>query len=431
MHLNTIRTPSPIANMAPATAPEGLSDTARDEARFATLLRQNQAAAAQARATPPAPHPEAAPRPAHGGKSSPSGGTKDADSAAPESPPDTPASRSASARESDNTPAADATQRARQAQAPDDAEASPPKKGSARGVHDDQPAPIANAGADPAVPDANPWLAPLQLTGRVPIDPATPNGNPSAGSGDAAASNSDALSQASSAADLRASREHAAMLKADAQDAAALVDPGAAADADAKVAGFAATLVEQLEAAKGDAPRTAVEGAKPGTAVLAMTATPTGAATANPLAATPTLTLATPVDSPDFAQALGVQLSVLARDGVQHAELHLNPADMGPVSVHIVMQGTQAHIDFGADLAATRQAIENGLPGLAGAMRDAGFTLAGGGVSQHSSHRDDGNGTHGSAPRRVDGREGGRGDDMSAGHVRRHTVRAGGVDLYA
>jgi flagellar hook-length control protein FliK len=431
MHLNTIQNPSPTPKSAPPTALEGLSDTARDEARFATLLRQNQAAAAQARATPPAPRPEAAPRPEHEGQSSQSGGTKNADSAPAESKPDAPTARSASARESD-TRAADATQRPRQAQAPDDAEARPPKKGSTRATRDDQPASTANTGADPAAPDANPWLAALQFTGRVPTDPATANGGTSAGASDAAASNADVLSQASSAAGQRASREHAAMLKADAQDAAALVDPRAAADADAKVAGFAATLVEQLEAAKGDAPHSAaVEGAKPGTAVLAMTSTPTGATGANPLAATPTLTLATPVDSPDFAQALGVQLSVLAKDGVQRAELHLNPADMGPVSVHIVMQGTQAHIDFGADLAATRQAIENGLPGLAGAMRDAGFTLAGGGVSQHSSHRDDGNGSNGSARRRVDGRDGGHGDGASAGHVRRHTVRAGGVDLYA
>ena len=53
---------------------------------------------------------------------------------------------------------------------------------------------------------------------------------------------------------------------------------------------------------------------------------------------------------------------------------------MGPVSVQIVMDGTQARIDFGADLAATRHTIEAGLPELASALRDAGFTLVGGGV---------------------------------------------------
>jgi flagellar hook-length control protein FliK len=138
------------------------------------------------------------------------------------------------------------------------------------------------------------------------------------------------------------------------------------------------------------------------------------------------------VGSPEFPQELGVQLSVLARDGVQEAELHLNPAEMGPVSVQIVMDGTQARIDFGADVAATRQAIEAGLPELASALRDAGFTLAGGGVSQHAGGRQgsegDGARRDGAAPRgklsSIDG-----GD--SASRVVRTRVRAGGVDVYA
>ena len=72
---------------------------------------------------------------------------------------------------------------------------------------------------------------------------------------------------------------------------------------------------------------------------------------------------------------------------MQQAELHLNPAEMGPVSIHISLDGTAARVDFGADVAATREAIERGLPELASALRDAGFTLAGGGVSQHAGGR--------------------------------------------
>ena len=149
----------------------------------------------------------------------------------------------------------------------------------------------------------------------------------------------------------------------------------------------------------------------------------------------PTLvSLPTPVDAPDFAQALGVQLSVLTRDGVQSAELHLNPADMGPVSVQIVMDGTQARVDFGADMAATRQAIEAGLPELASALRDAGFTLAGGGVSQHSSGRSDANGSN-AQDSGSDRRGGARrvSDDTVArvGTAARRLVKTGGLDLYA
>jgi flagellar hook-length control protein FliK len=141
----------------------------------------------------------------------------------------------------------------------------------------------------------------------------------------------------------------------------------------------------------------------------------------------------TPVDAPDFAQSLGVHLSVLAKDGIQRAELHLNPAEMGPVSVQIVMDGTQARIDFGADVAATRHAIEAGLPELASALRDAGFTLAGGGVSQHSGQSggsgSDRQGADGQATRDLARASG---DTVAAvSGAARRIVSRGGLDLYA
>ena len=142
------------------------------------------------------------------------------------------------------------------------------------------------------------------------------------------------------------------------------------------------------------------------------------------------VTLPTPVSSPDFPQAMGVQLSVLAKSGVEYAELHLNPAEMGPVSVQIVVDGTQARVEFGADVAATRHAIETGLPELASALREAGLTLTGGGVSQHSRGRQ--SSADGSPDR--SGRSGrldpiGSGEPITA--TTRRIVNAGGVDLYA
>ena len=123
-----------------------------------------------------------------------------------------------------------------------------------------------------------------------------------------------------------------------------------------------------------------------------------GAVGATALPETLTVQVSTPADAPEFREALGVQVSLLARDGVQRAELHLNPAEMGPISVHIVMDGAQARVDFGADSATTRELIESGLPELAAALRDAGFTLAGGGVSRHSA------GSQGSSPNPSDSR---------------------------
>lgn len=169
----------------------------------------------------------------------------------------------------------------------------------------------------------------------------------------------------------------------------------------------------------------------------------TGAAEASgataPTSATPaavaaeaaaTATVPVPLDDPQFPRAFGVQVSVLAREGVQRAELHLNPAEMGPVSVQIVMDGTQARIDFGADAAPTRALIEHSLPELAAALREAGLTLAGGGVSQHAGQGRDA-APH--APTRGGAPHAETLGEAAATEARplRRRVAAGGVDLYA
>jgi flagellar hook-length control protein FliK len=87
------------------------------------------------------------------------------------------------------------------------------------------------------------------------------------------------------------------------------------------------------------------------------------------------------MDSPDFAPALGLQVSILVREGVQEARLHLNPAEMGPIAVQIALEGQNAQVHFQADHAATREALQASLPELAAALQDNGFMLSGGGVS--------------------------------------------------
>jgi flagellar hook-length control protein FliK len=126
-------------------------------------------------------------------------------------------------------------------------------------------------------------------------------------------------------------------------------------------------------------------------------ATDSAASTPLPLPALPTLAaaahspsaaaappfearLAAALDSAAFAPALASQVTWLVQEGVQQARLNLNPAEMGPVAVRIVLDGTQARIDFSADMAATRSALEASLPTLAAALHDSGLTLAGGGV---------------------------------------------------
>jgi hypothetical protein len=147
-------------------------------------------------------------------------------------------------------------------------------------------------------------------------------------------------------------------------------------------------------------------------------------------AATLQAELRPPVGSQEFAPALGSQLSVMVRNGVEHAQLRLNPAEMGPIEVRIVLDGTQAQIDFSAAHALTRQALQEAVPALASALRESGLTLSGGGVfeqarEQRGDPRDDG-------PRQG-GRTYGGGGELPAPAVPapRSARTRGVVDLYA
>ena len=293
-----------------------------------------------------------------------------------------------------------------------------------------------DAGKDPALVD---WLAALHLPNPLPAEKAAgtaPGADDAAGEGSAKGrQRPGALGRA--AEDLDAARlaaEDAAAQKASLQGEGT---PGEAVAWQGSLAGAMSQGAPGAPAESGRAPALAVDGAAAlaGAAGLAGAA-PAGASTPAPAASAPHVAhLPTPADSPEFPQALGAQISVLARDGIQQAELHLNPAEMGPISVQIDLQGNQAQVDFGADSAATRQIIENGLPELAAALQQAGFTLSGGGVHQQARGSQGGGdgqpggqgaGQRGRAVAGVDG--GVQAEEPARVRAR---VSAGGVDLYA
>jgi flagellar hook-length control protein FliK len=116
---------------------------------------------------------------------------------------------------------------------------------------------------------------------------------------------------------------------------------------------------------------------------------------------------------------------------VQQARLQLHPAEMGPITVQIALDGASARVDFHAAVAATRQALEAALPALAGALRESGLTLTGGGVYQQAPGRQDADsGPGGGSP---DGRAPGRqaSDDGPAPLMALPLRRRGLVDLVA
>ncbi len=114
----------------------------------------------------------------------------------------------------------------------------------------------------------------------------------------------------------------------------------------------------------------------PSPAATAATAPAPTAAPAAPAQAQ----LAAPPGSPAFASQFGTVVTTFIQSGIEQARLHLHPADMGPVSVQIQLDGTAAQVHLSADHPATRQALQEAMPLLAGSLREAGLTLAGGGV---------------------------------------------------
>lgn len=154
-------------------------------------------------------------------------------------------------------------------------------------------------------------------------------------------------------------------------------------------------------------------------------------------------TLPTPLGHADFSQALADKVSLWVNtartDGPMTAELHLNPADMGPIQVKIALEGQSAQVDFAAAAAETRKAIEASLSALSTALSDVGLNLTGGGVSSQTAQQSFG---QQSAP--SDGARGapalasassGAGDEGDAAVMRGVNApragRPGGLDLYA
>ncbi|TAL23194.1 MAG: flagellar hook-length control protein FliK [Aquabacterium sp.] len=112
-----------------------------------------------------------------------------------------------------------------------------------------------------------------------------------------------------------------------------------------------------------------------------------GAAHGTRTAEAATAHVETPVGSPGFADALGEQVRMLVTqaagrgESITHeAKLSLNPAELGPITIRIALEGQQAQVEFTAASEVTRRAIEDSLPQLAGALQGEGLTLAGGGV---------------------------------------------------
>lgn len=281
------------------------------------------------------------------------------------------------------------------------------------------------------------WLASLNPA-ALQLPPAPDAGGASAQDTlDAAAGGDHALSGAASQ-----QQRHAAGLRRGTAAA------GAEAAEAASAAGERFELPAEAQANPSDPAAAAtparIEGAGPAAArpnadalaaVNNLTAPSPGMGGSADTAAPAAIDMPTPATDADFPDVLATQVSVLVKDGVQQAELHLNPAEMGPISVQIAVDGSQAQVDFAAAAGATRELIESSLPMLAAALHEAGLTLAGGGVFEHGRPPAGGSRHDGASPASQRGGDRGEagGPDGTAASAppARRLAHRGMLDLYA
>ena len=150
-----------------------------------------------------------------------------------------------------------------------------------------------------------------------------------------------------------------------------------------------------------------------------------------------------PPQSPTFAPALGHQIDVWMKGGVQHAEVQLSPQDLGPIRVRIEMDGAQARVQMSAEVQSTRDALQQAMPQLSEQLGQVGLSLSGGGVSdQPAFQQSQAQAQAGADGSGHAGRQGGTGaagasgaggveDIAAASAARRIAQRRGLLDTYA
>jgi flagellar hook-length control protein FliK len=100
--------------------------------------------------------------------------------------------------------------------------------------------------------------------------------------------------------------------------------------------------------------------------------------------ATPTLQVHASVDSADFSQGLSDRVSWMASNGVNSAKLQVNPPQLGPIELNILVQGDHALVSMITHSAVTRDALESSWPQLRDMLGAQGFGQVSVDISQGS-----------------------------------------------
>ena len=118
--------------------------------------------------------------------------------------------------------------------------------------------------------------------------------------------------------------------------------------------------------------------------------------------------LETNVQDPEWSDEMGQKIVWLTGRAIQSAEIHLNPADLGPIEVQIKVQNEQAAVTFHAQNSTVRDMLESNVNRLREMMESNGVDLT------EVSVGSEGSGSHNSA-RDGDGGEVGKNGESGSG----------------
>jgi flagellar hook-length control protein FliK len=117
-------------------------------------------------------------------------------------------------------------------------------------------------------------------------------------------------------------------------------------------------------------------------ALSQLTAPATGSAAAAGPA--PTLQVHANVESSGFSQGLTDRVSWMVNNGVNSAKLQVNPPQLGPIELNILVQGDHAQVSMTTHSAVTRAALESSSPQLRELLGAQGFAQVSVDISQRS-----------------------------------------------
>ncbi|MCP4042133.1 MAG: flagellar hook-length control protein FliK [Gammaproteobacteria bacterium] len=89
-----------------------------------------------------------------------------------------------------------------------------------------------------------------------------------------------------------------------------------------------------------------------------------------------------------WGEAVNSRITWMAGNSIQHAELRLNPPELGPLEVRISVNREDASIQFTALHPSVREALETALPRLRDMLQENGLNLAQVGVSGQGAGND-------------------------------------------